>query len=237
MKHPTILALAAAAIMAATTAASAQPAFTTNDVNLRAGPGNRYPLVMTLPEDTRVYIHGCLSNWDWCDVSWRYVRGWVFSDNLEAVWHNRRIGFEDYRSYVDIPYVTFNFGYWDRYYHDRPWFDSWDRWGDRNDRRWRAYRHGGQGDAYSNDNRYENDYGNNNNDYGNNADRTVQRRHRYEDNNAGTDMGDNTDRTVRHHRRYEDTTPGMRCGTADADPSCPDTSHGRQMQQQMDNNQ
>lgn len=139
MKHLRLMALAATALLGAATAASAQQAFTTNDVAMRAGPGTRYPIVRMLPEDANVYIHGCLSNWDWCDVSWRRSRGWVFSDYLEAVYRNRRIDFDEYRGYADIPFVTFGFGYWDRYYRDRPWFDNWDRWGDRNDRRWRRY--------------------------------------------------------------------------------------------------
>ncbi len=61
----------------------------------------------------------------------------MFSDYLEALYRNRRIVFDEYRDYVDIPYVSFGFGYWDRYYRDRPWYDSWDHWGDRRDRRWR----------------------------------------------------------------------------------------------------
>ena len=66
------------------------------------------------------------------------TRGWVFSDYLEALYRNRRIGFDEYRTFVDIPFVSFSFGYWDRYYRDRPWFDDWDHWGDRRDRpRWR----------------------------------------------------------------------------------------------------
>jgi len=152
MKHLRILALAATALMGAATAASAQRAYTTSDVNMRAGPGSRFPVVTTLPGDSRVFIHGCLSNWDWCDVSWRRTRGWVFSDFLEAVYRNRRIVFDEYRGYADIPFVTFGFGYWDRYYRDRPWYDSWDRWGDRNDRRWRERNRDHGEDGWTGDN-------------------------------------------------------------------------------------
>lgn len=69
MKHLRSLAVAATVLMGAATAASAQEAYTTNDVSLRAGPGTRYPVVRVIPEDAVVYIHGCLRNWDWCDVS------------------------------------------------------------------------------------------------------------------------------------------------------------------------
>ena len=142
MKHLRILAIAATAMLASSTWASAQEAFTTGDVNMRAGPGSRYPVVTTIPEDRQVYIHGCLSDWDWCDVSWRRNRGWVFSDYLEALYRNRRVAFDEYRTFVDIPFVNFGFTYWDRYYRDRPWYDDWDHWGDRRDRRnWRDRDH------------------------------------------------------------------------------------------------
>jgi hypothetical protein len=36
--------------------------------------------------------------------------------------------FDDYRSFVEIPFVSFSFGYWDRHYRDRPWFEDWDHW-------------------------------------------------------------------------------------------------------------
>ena len=196
MKHLRRLALAATALLGAATAASAQEAFTTNDVAMRAGPGTRYPVVRMLPEDANVYIHGCLSNWDWCDVSWRRTRGWVFSDYLEAYYRNRRIDFDEYRGYVDIPFVTFGFGYWDRYYRDRPWFDNWDRWGDRNDRRWRRY-HDSNDWNRDGDNR---DWNRNRNGDWNNQDAT-----------------DNTDEnTTRRGRR--DNNDRMRC--APDDPSC-----------------
>lgn len=163
MKHLRILALAATALIAAATAAAAQEAYTTGDVNMRAGPGTRYPAVAGIPEDSLVYIHGCLSDWDWCDVSWQRSRGWVFSDYLEALYHHRRIGFDEYRGYVEIPMVGFSFGYWDRYYRDRPWYGSWDRWGDRNDRLWRE-RHRSDGGGDWNNNRDWNDQGSGGND-------------------------------------------------------------------------
>lgn len=140
MKHLCSLAVAAAVLIGAATAASAEEAYTTNDVSMRAGPGTRCPAVRVIPKDAVVYIHGCLRNWDWCDVSWRRSRGWVFSDHLEGLYGNRQLGFGEWRDYVDLPYVSFGFGYWDRHYRDRPWYGSWERWGDRNDRRWREHR-------------------------------------------------------------------------------------------------
>lgn len=202
MKHLRTLAFAATAMLASTTWASAQEAFTTGDVNMRAGPGSRYPVVTTIPGGREVFIHGCLSNWDWCDVSWRRTRGWVFSDYLEAMWRGRRVVFDEYRTFVDIPFVTFGFGYWDRWYRDRPWFDDWDHWHSRRDRR-------GHGDWDHRDD---------------DGDR-VRNRDRGDDDQTGDTRYDDDDRVVRQERRFEDEGPPMRCGTADADPNCPDNGN------------
>jgi uncharacterized protein YraI len=154
MKYLSITGLAAAALLAGVSAATAQEAVTTSDVNMRAGPGTRFPVVTTIPENRPVMIHGCLNDFDWCDVSWRYERGWVFSDYLDYLYNERPVTFYEYRRRVNVPVVSFGFGYWDRHYRQRPWFDDWDRWGgsirwsdrnrrdrnwddrDRNDRNW-----------------------------------------------------------------------------------------------------
>jgi uncharacterized protein YraI len=214
MKHLRTLAFAATAMLASSTWASAQEAYTTGDVNMRAGPGSRYPVVTTIPEDRQVYIHGCLSNWDWCDVSWRRNRGWVLSDYLEALYRNRRVDFDEYRTFVDIPFVTFGFGYWDRYYRDRPWYDDWDHWHHRRDDWQRDHR--------------RDDMRDNETDY-----RLRDRR----DTRINEDVQDNQDnegdRVQPRNRRYEperrgqpENLPGRRCGTADADPNlCPEGSN------------
>ncbi|WP_421693818.1 SH3 domain-containing protein [Aestuariivirga sp.] len=196
MKHLRILALAATAFLAGSTVASAQQAYTTSSVNLRAGPSTRYPAVIRLPPDSRVFIHGCVRSFDWCDVSWRRFRGWVISDGLEAVWRNRRVEFDDYRDYVEIPYVSFGFGYWDRYYRDRPWFNNWDRWGDRNDRRWNDYR-GKRGNGGVDRNR-NNNAGQDGGGYGNSPSRNNNdgksrgnQRDGDQTDNAGNNRGDN----------------------------------------------
>lgn len=216
MKHLRTLAFAATAMLASTTWASAQEAFTTGDVNMRAGPGSRYPVVTTIPEGREVFIHGCLSNWDWCDVSWRRTRGWVFSDYLEAMWRGRRVVFDEYRTFVDIPFVSFGFGYWDRWYRDRPWYDDWDHWHSRRDK----HRDGDWDKDHRDDD----------------GDRT-----RYRDRDDGDQTRDNRDddddRVVRGERRFEDDGPPMRCGTADADPGCPgNTNRGQNQEWRMERN-
>jgi uncharacterized protein YraI len=134
------VALGSIAALMQPSAASAEDGFTVSDVNMRAGPASRFPVIGTLPGGARVYIHGCLGEWDWCDVSWGDERGWVFSDYLESLYGQRRVPLVEYRARLNIPVLTFNITtYWDRYYRDRYWYRDRDHWarGDWNrDRDW-----------------------------------------------------------------------------------------------------
>ena len=49
-------------------AARAEPAVTTQDVNMRAGPDASYPRVATLGRGVTVDVVGCVEGWQWCDV-------------------------------------------------------------------------------------------------------------------------------------------------------------------------
>lgn len=124
--------LAAAAFMGvATGAALAQNAYTTANVNMRAGPSTQYPRVATLPNGAAVDVHGCINGWSWCDTSWRGIRGWVSGRYLQMLYNNRRVYLPDYAPRIGIPIITFHFGnYWDRWYRDRPWYRERDRWRD-----------------------------------------------------------------------------------------------------------
>ena len=46
----------------------AQLAYTTQSVNVRAGPDSAFPLVTWLPARTRVSVVGCTVDERWCDV-------------------------------------------------------------------------------------------------------------------------------------------------------------------------
>lgn len=223
MKYFSLTGLVAAALMAGASAASAQEAITTNDVNMRAGPGTRFPVVTTIPEERPVMIHGCLSDYDWCDVSWRSERGWVFSDYLDYLYNDRPVTFYEYRRRVDVPVISFGYGYWDRYYRSRPWFDDWDRWG--GDRRWSDRRR----TYYRDNDRVVIERSNRNDDedqlYGNDWNRQNSR-------NRNTDLTDeNWSNNTRGNRqraqdRFDDGSDGrtrdrvVRCGDNDMSPDC-----------------
>ncbi|NID03341.1 SH3 domain-containing protein [Luteibacter jiangsuensis] len=118
-------AIAAAAFAALPVAAFATTITTTN-VNLRAGPSTTYPRVTTIPTHAEILTHGCLQDMSWCDVSWGSQRGWVSSRYVLAVTERRTVVVtEETAPSVGIAVVSFNHGYWERYYPARPWYGSW----------------------------------------------------------------------------------------------------------------
>lgn len=116
-------------LFAVSVAASAQEAFTTRSVNVRAGPDTSYPAVAVLGSGTPVEVMGCLDDWSWCDVVFADNRGWVYSPYLSYVYQGSRVPFYSYAPTFGIPIVTFSVGpYWDRYYRGRPWYGRRDFW-------------------------------------------------------------------------------------------------------------
>ena len=101
--------------------ALAQTAFTTQAVNVRAGPDRAFPLVTWLRPGTPVNVIGCINGWRWCDVVAGGWRGWVYSRYLSGPIRGR------------APVITFSVGsYWGAHYRGRPWYSSqpgWNNWG------------------------------------------------------------------------------------------------------------
>jgi uncharacterized protein YraI len=110
-------------------------AITTADLNIRVGPGVSYARFGTIPYGDNVRVHGCISGYNWCDVSWAGTRGWVSGNYLAYLgdrYYRRSlpsiavaiglpiIGY-DYDDYYDRYYVGrhFNDYYFDRYRHHR----------------------------------------------------------------------------------------------------------------------
>jgi uncharacterized protein YraI len=127
--------VAGAAMMGAFLApgvAAAANAYTTGNVNSRAGPSVNFPRVATLLAGVAVTIHGCVSDLGWCDTSWRGQRGWVSGRYLEYLYDDRRVVVQDYGRRMGVPIVSFQFGsYWDRHCSDRPWYRDQPRWRER----------------------------------------------------------------------------------------------------------
>ncbi len=129
------------ALSAATTASAQDAAVITTDLNMRAGPSSRFPVITTLPADVRVEIYGCVDGYEWCDVSWRGNRGWVFADYLNYRYDGRLVPVVDYGPRIGIDVVGFSVdSYWQSHYRDRPWYDDRSRWITIWDRDGRDYR-------------------------------------------------------------------------------------------------
>jgi uncharacterized protein YraI len=111
--------------------ALAQDARVVTDLNMRAGPGTQYPVVTTIPGGRAVDIHGCEGSLNWCDVSWRGNRGWVYSDYLNYTHDRRTRPVAEWGTRLDLPIVSFSFGdYADRHYRGMPWYSDRGRWDD-----------------------------------------------------------------------------------------------------------
>lgn len=77
-----LVGLAAAVTLALSGAALAAGSVVTGDVNMRAGPGTEYAVIVTLPAGARTEIFGCVEGRTWCDAAWGRYRGWVASAYL-----------------------------------------------------------------------------------------------------------------------------------------------------------
>jgi len=117
--------------------AGAQIAFTTQPVNMRAGPDRGFPLVTWLPGGTTVSVAGCISGWSWCDVIWGRNRGWVYARFLSFTFQNQPMPIIMGGSRSGFPIVTFSIGpYWSNHYRGRPWYSNQSQWSN-----WRAPSH------------------------------------------------------------------------------------------------
>jgi uncharacterized protein YraI len=134
-----LIALAAAAGIALSSAAWAQQAFTTRTANVRAGPDREFPLVATLPPGASVYIAGCVADYRWCDVDFGGGRGWVSTRSLQSTYSGSVVPLYSYGAQIGLPIISFSLlNYWDSYYRNRPFYRERPRWESRwRDDRWR----------------------------------------------------------------------------------------------------
>ena len=100
-------------------------AFTTQAVNLRAGPDRGFPLVSWLQAGTPVNVVGCLNGWQWCDVAVGFNRGWVYGRFLSIPFGNQPVLIMNSGPRVGVPVVTFSVGpYWGAHYRNRSWVNQ-----------------------------------------------------------------------------------------------------------------
>lgn len=130
MKFRFLAAALTAMIALPALAQAAATGFATSNVNMRSGPSTAYPAVVVIPQGARMKVYGCLSNANWCDVSFARGRGWVSGRYIQ-------IGYGRDQYYVDRPYYrqlgipTIRFDiddYWGRNYRNRDFYRERDDW-------------------------------------------------------------------------------------------------------------
>lgn len=133
MKYVTALGVLTAALAAIPMASySQQLAYTSKDVNLRAGPSTDYPVVAILPANIPISVEGCLSDYRWCDVIAGPNRGWAYSGNIIYSYQGSNVPLLTYGSMIGIGIIGFSIGnYWDAHYRSSPWYPQRQHWIDR----------------------------------------------------------------------------------------------------------
>ena len=122
--------------------AFAHEAWTTRQVNARAGPDATYPVVATLAGGYPVDVAGCISDYSWCDVIFNGDRGWVPGRRLQYSYQSRRVPLYNYGDRIGLPIVSFSLlNYWDSYYSARPFYRDRPRWYNAPRANW-SYEHG-----------------------------------------------------------------------------------------------
>src|SRR5262245_1336703 len=127
-----LVALLAASLMTPSPAkAAAQPnGYPVTNVNLRAGPGTYYPVIVVVPARSWISIRGCLADYAWCEVISAGNRGWMRSIYLQGWYQNHYYSLRDYAPRLGYPVVAFDVEpYWDQHYRDRPFYSERARWG------------------------------------------------------------------------------------------------------------
>ncbi|HTR57928.1 MAG TPA: SH3 domain-containing protein [Casimicrobiaceae bacterium] len=104
-------------------AAAAEEAFTTNAVDVFAGPSSEYPPIGQLPPNARLELFGCLSDWSWCDVGFAGDRGWIYAGDLVIPYRGSRVAVIEYGPRIHLHIVSFSLNtYWGAHYRSRPFY-------------------------------------------------------------------------------------------------------------------
>ncbi len=97
--------------------------YTTNGVNMRTGPGTRYPVITTIPAGGVVFINYCTKNGSWCDLTFRGAPGWVSARYIRygvaGPHYSRTLPYV--APYVGLPFVYRRYPVYPRYPRWRPY--------------------------------------------------------------------------------------------------------------------
>jgi len=118
--------LGTAHLMSTQALATTTNAVTITGGSMFAGPGADYRAFSRLAAGLDVTVHGCLVQWNWCDVTWRGNRGWVRAVTLEYRGTSERLlPIASDLQQAGVPIVAFDLqAYWIENYSKRYWFSD-----------------------------------------------------------------------------------------------------------------
>ena len=121
IRSPIVAGLVAACLLApGHSFAQSVAAYASVNLNQRAGPGTRFPVIVVAPVRTPVTLFGCLSDLSWCDGAYQGNRGWFSARYLQLPYQGSYLTVRDYVRYAYLPVVSFNIAsYWASYYYPR----------------------------------------------------------------------------------------------------------------------
>lgn len=115
--------------LATTLGAHAQSIVASARIALYAGPADNFPVVIVLNTGAPLQLHGCLSNYQWCDVSAGPYRGWAPGGYLLHHHDGHAVPVFPMGASIGIRLLDFNlFAYWDDHYRDRRWYPERQDW-------------------------------------------------------------------------------------------------------------
>ena len=111
------------------------PGHVRTSLNMRAGPGTAFPVVMVLSRDVQVAIIGCLDDRTWCDIEYDGARGWVSGAYISVLIDGGYRPVRDSGARVVISVLGWDIDdYWDNHYRRANFYSERER-----------YRHEGPG--------------------------------------------------------------------------------------------
>jgi uncharacterized protein YraI len=84
-------------------AAQARPGYMIDPSSIHTGPGFDYDRLARGPADAGVEVHTCTASYDWCQVSWRGVRGWMDGEEIEVRHSGRMVSLHDFGPRTGVP--------------------------------------------------------------------------------------------------------------------------------------
>jgi uncharacterized protein YraI len=75
------------------------------DLNVRAGPGSRYPVVGVLAAGQSATLTGCIANSKWCTIAAANGPAWVYSDYVTADFGGRQVVLTERPADADVTIV------------------------------------------------------------------------------------------------------------------------------------